>query len=113
MHEYYDIKDMLCKELKDIARAGELSSGSLDAVHKITSSIKDIETIIAMEEYGDESSYDDRRMMRGNSNARKRDRMGRYSRDDEIADTIHEYMRTIDDPRKKAEAKRFLESMEM
>lgn len=90
MHEMYKLKDMLCEELEKITKKGELSAGSLDAVDKLTHSIKSIDTIIAMEEYSEddgmtyEGSYarGGRGGNRGNSNARgqKRDSMGRYSR---------------------------------
>lgn len=90
MHEMYKLKDMLCEELEKITKKGELSAGSLDAVDKLTHSIKSIDTIIAMEEYSEddgmsyEGSYARGRRggNRGNSNARgqKRDSMGRYSR---------------------------------
>lgn len=91
MHEMYKLKDMLCDELEKITKKGELSAGSLDAVDKLTHSIKSIDTIIAMDEYSeDDGMYYDgsyarggNRGNRGNSNARgqKRDTMGRYSRD--------------------------------
>ena len=95
MHEMYKLKDMLCEELEKITKKGELSAGSLDAVDKLTHSIKSIDTIIAMDEYSeeDEMSYEgsyargvqggNRGGGRGgNSNARgrRRDSMGRYSR---------------------------------
>lgn len=91
MHEMYKLKDMLCEELEKITKKGELSAGSLDAVDKLTHSIKSIDTIIAMEEYSEddgmtyEGSYarGGKGGNRGNSYARgrKRDSMGRYSRD--------------------------------
>lgn len=92
MHEMYELKEMLCDELAKITKKGELSAGSLDAVDKLTHSIKSIETIIAMDEYSedDEMSYEgsyarggNRGGNRGRSYARgrNRDSMGRYSRD--------------------------------
>ena len=38
MHELYELKDMLCKELKEYDTKGELTAGSLDVVDKLTSS---------------------------------------------------------------------------
>lgn len=100
MHEMYKLKDMLCEELEKITKKGELSAGSLDAVDKLTHSIKSIETIIAMDEASEEGSYEggsyesyarggrggrggNRGGSRGQSNARgqRRDSMGRYSRE--------------------------------
>lgn len=96
MHEMYELKEMLCDELAKITKKGELSAGSLDAVDKLTHSIKSIETIIAMDEYSEDDgmSYEDSYARGGqggnrgggrggNSNARgrRRDSMGRYSRE--------------------------------
>lgn len=74
---YYDLKDMLCRELEQVANKGELSAGELDVVDKLTHSIKSIATIMAMEDSG----YSNDDMQSGNSYARKRDSRGRYSRD--------------------------------
>lgn len=99
MHEMYELKEMLCDELAKITKKGELSAGSLDAVDKLTHSIKSIETIIAMDEYSEEGgSYEGGSYARGggrggnrgggnrgggrsNARGRSRDSMGRYSGD--------------------------------
>ena len=66
---------MLCEELEKISEEGKLSAGTLDLVDKLTHSIKSIDTIIAMDSYGEYSEE-------GSSYARrKRDSMGRYSRE--------------------------------
>jgi len=77
MEYMHDLKDMLCDELEQIAEKGELTAGSLDAIQKLTHSLKSIDTIMAMEGYsGDRyDGYD----MGGRSYAR-RDSRGRYSR---------------------------------
>ena len=74
---YYDLKDMLCRELEQVTNKGELSAGELDVVDKLTHSIKSIATIMAMEDSG----YSNDDMQGENSYARKRDSRGRYSRD--------------------------------
>lgn len=71
-----DIKDMLCRELEEISRRGEIGTAKdLDAIDKLTHSLKSVETIMAMGNYSyGEESY-------GNSYARGRQRrnaMGRY-----------------------------------
>lgn len=73
MESYYELKKMLCKEIDNIVEKskGELSAGDLDAVDKLTHSIKSLLTIMAMEDSG--YSYND-----GYSGARRRDSMGRY-----------------------------------
>ena len=87
MRKMEELKDMLCEELDKITKKGELSAGSLDVIDKLTHSIKSIDTIMAMEDAEGEYSYEysgarGGRGNRGNSNARRRDSMGRYSRDD-------------------------------
>lgn len=39
----YDLKEMLCKELDEIAKKGEMSAGDLETVHKLTDTVKNIE----------------------------------------------------------------------
>lgn len=87
MKKMKELKEMLCEELEKITKDGELSAGSLDVIDKLTHSIKSIDTIIAMEEYSEDDgmSYEGsyaRGGRNGNSNARnrRRDSMGRYSR---------------------------------
>ena len=74
MEVLYDLKDMLCKELDKIIQKKDINPGELEIAYKAVDIIKDISTIEAMEDYGDEYSYDD-----DMSYARNRDSMGRYS----------------------------------
>lgn len=85
MHVYEDVKEMLCKELEDIAKKGELSAGSLDTIDKLLHSLKNASKMIMYERYADDGySYDDADMdMTEYSYARtnpRRDTRGRYSR---------------------------------
>lgn len=87
MDTFYDIKDMLHKELKEIVKKGELSAGSLETIDKLLNSMKNACKLIMYEEYsGDGYSYADADADMGNySNARgrgsnaRRDSRGRYS----------------------------------
>lgn len=86
--EYMDkLKDKLCDELDEIAHKGELGAGDLEIVHKLTDTIKNLDKIEMLEDGGGYSQAGDweiegRAYNRGNSYARrKRDSMGRYSRD--------------------------------
>lgn len=79
MHTYEEIKSMLCKELEQIVKKGELSAGSLETVDKILNSIKNAHKIIMYEEYED-SDYSRADGMEGNYSMRNRDSMGRYAR---------------------------------
>ena len=74
-----ELREMLCEELDKITKKGELSTGSLDVIDKLTHSIKSIDTIMAMEEagYSNDDGYSNARGRRGNV---RRDSMGRYSR---------------------------------
>ncbi len=88
MEYMHELKDKLCDELEEIARKGELGAGDLEIIHKLTDTIKNIDKIEMMKEDGGYSQVGDweiegRAYNRGNSyRGRKRDSMGRYSRDD-------------------------------
>lgn len=77
------LREMLCSELDEITRKGELTAGSLETVDKLTHSIKSIDTIIAMEEGGySEDGYENASSYaRGRGRNARRDSMGRYSSD--------------------------------
>ena len=76
MHRLEEFKQMLMRELEDIAKKGELSAGSLDAIDKLTHSIKSICYIL------DEMEEDEGRSgARGRGRNARRDSMGRYSND--------------------------------
>ena len=84
--EYMDkLKDKLCEELDEIARKGELGAGDLEIIHKLTDTIKNLDKIGMLEDgYSQAGDWEieGRAYNRGNSYARrKRDSMGRYSRD--------------------------------
>lgn len=109
MEKLYELKDKMKRELDEIARKPEMSAGDLEAAHKLTDTIKNIDKICMLEEdggyseavdydsgsYGRGSSYANRgkHYVRGNYSrdggmggdgysARGRDNRGRYSRDD-------------------------------
>jgi len=111
MKTYHDLKDMLCEELDEITRKGELTAGSLDTVDKLTHSIKSLETIIAMNEAQDgESGYYpymgrsyQRRDMRGRYSRENRG----YSRDDARDSMIHELRELMQDAPDDHTKKRF------
>lgn len=116
MKELFGIREMLCEELSEFSVQRELSAADLDAIHKLASSIKNIDKI-AMFESGDYSRDDGysrdggysrdwssgrTAYNRGSSYRRKRDSMGRYSRDEGKAkDLIERMMQDTDDPNVK------------
>lgn len=88
MEYMHELKEKLCEELEEIARKGELGAGDLEIVHKLTDTIKNLDKIEMLEEDGGYSRDGDWEMEgrgrynRGSSYARrKRDSMGRYSRE--------------------------------
>ena len=93
MEYMHELKDKLCRELEEIAKKPDMSAGDLETVHKLTDTIKNIDKIDMLEDDGGYSrdggwmargTYD-----RGNSYARrKRDSMGRYSRDGRMHDRV-------------------------
>lgn len=130
-----DLKEMLCDELDKIASKGELTAGTLDTVQKLTHSLKSVETIMAMEGYGDsydDWSYEDGSYERGGnrgggrSNRRGRDSMGRYTSrsyarngrsrrmysGDDMEQKITELMNEVDDPKVRQALQKALDKME-
>lgn len=99
MEYMHDLKDKLCKELEEIARKPEMSAGDLEAVHKLTDTIKNLDKIEMLGDGGysrdgdwemeGRGSYERGASYRG----RKRDSMGRYSRDGRYGPTTRMYSR--------------------
>ena len=109
-----DLREMLCLEVEEIAKKGELSAGDLETAHKLTDTIKNIDKIEMLEgdneysqrysnrgysrdggweargSYGRNGGYDN-----GNSYSRHYVR-GHYSRDDG-AEAIKEQLRSMMD----------------
>ena len=81
------LKEALCEELDKFGKSGDITVNSLEKIHKLTDTIKNIDKIMMLEEKGGYSEgYMDDGMMYGSSYARgrryaKRDGMGRYSSD--------------------------------
>lgn len=113
MHEIYELKEMLCKELEEYGRKGEISTGTLEVVDKLAHTVKNLGKIIEMGEEGYSGNYAYERggsyerggnrggsyaYARGGGRGRgqnaRRDSMGRYSREggysraDEIEDMV-------------------------
>ena len=125
MEELYKLKEMLCDELEQYGRKGELTTGSLDVVDKLAHAMKSIATVIAMEEAEGEYSQSDggRYNMRGNSYARRggntrRNSMGRYSREgysgavDDMVDKLNDLMQDAPNEDVRHEIKRLVSKVE-
>lgn len=87
MEYMHELKEKLCDELDEIARKGELGAGDLEIVHKLTDTIKNLDKIEMLEDGGYSQAGDWEADMRGtygrgsSYRGRKRDSMGRYSRE--------------------------------
>lgn len=85
MDYMHELKEKLCDELEEIANKGGLGAGDLEIIHKLTDTIKNLDKIGMLEDgYSQAGDWEieGRAYNRGNSYARrKRDSMGRYSRD--------------------------------
>lgn len=140
MHELYELKEMLCKELEEYGSKGELSAGSLDVVDKLAHAAKNVGKIIEMCEedeeysgrtmpmyggyYADGRSYDGRggsyardgrrSYARGGRSYARRDSMGRYSRAEmnEMVSELRELMEDAPDERTKKEFQKFITKIE-
>ena len=110
MHELYELKEMLCEELKKHGKE-ELTAGSLEVVDKLAHAVKNLDKIIEAYDDGYSGRYEDGRSYRGGSYRRSRDRMGRYSRDG-IADKLRELMADAPDEHTRKEIERLADKME-
>lgn len=121
MNAMYNIRDMLCKELDEISRKGEMNAGDLEAVHKLTDTIKNIDKIEMLEDDGYSRDGDWAADIRGtygrgsSYRGRRRDSMGRYSRTDareHIRNQLEDMMMGADDDRTREAIRRCLDTIE-
>lgn len=125
MHE---LKEKLCEELEEIARKPEMSAGDLEAAHKLTDTIKNIDKIEMLEEddgYSRAGNWEadmHGTYARGSSyRGRKRDSMGRYSRDGrysrhaspDMMDKLQTMMDNASTERERDAIRRLMNEMEM
>ena len=82
----YELRNMLCEELDELARKGDLGAGDLEIAHKLTDTIKNIDKIEILEDEGYSNSAEWRADVRGSygRNDRRGEHYvrGHYSRDD-------------------------------
>lgn len=119
MHEY-ELKDKLCNELKSYARK-EVSASSLTMVDTLAHAIKNIDKVIEKceEEEGQYSNGGMRGSYDGYSRRnsyRRRDSMGRYSRDgysgdDDVTMELQDLMRNAPDERTRQKIQTILNRM--
>ncbi len=136
MKELYDLKELLCAELEEYGKKGDLSAGSLDIIDKLAHATKNLDKIIETMEEDEYSNYGggsyegdgyggmSRRMMpdgrsyaRGRGMNAKRDSRGRYSSDGysrtgELADHVRELMHKMPDEHTRQEMHRLANRIE-
>ena len=105
--------EIVGEQIGDITRKIQntgMSSGNLDTLDKLTHTMKSIKGVLAMM---DEEGYSGRnyRTPYHGVYARKRDSMGRYSRND-LADKMRELMDEAPDDRTRQEMMRMVEKLE-
>ena len=124
----YELRNMLCEELDELARKGDLGAGDLEIAHKLTATIKNIDKIEMMEDDGYSRDGDYSRggdwqadmrgtYGRGSSYARRGTHYvrGHYSRADSmehLREQINDMMRDTDDDRVKEALRRAASLME-
>ena len=112
MNELYELKDMLLKEHREYGSKGEMSTGTLDVVDKLTHTLKNLCKVIEDEDYSGNYPMDYRRSYR----PRMRDNRGRYSGDysrhGDMVEELRELMRDAPDDRTKQEFQRFISKLE-
>ena len=113
MYALEKIREQLCDELDEIARKGELGSGDLELVHKLTDTVKNIDKICMLEDSGYSGAGKWEADMRGvygrgssYANRGKHYVRGHYSRTDareRMREQLNGMMRDTDDePTRKA-----------
>lgn len=123
----YEFRNMLCEELDELARKGDLGAGDLEIAHKLTDTIKNIDKIEMLEDDG----YSQRRYSRdgdweadmrgtygkGNSYARRGTHYvrGHYSRDgarDDMKRQLQEMLDNADDESIRRAIQRCMDTIE-
>lgn len=118
MKELYDLKDMLCKQLEDYGKKGELSAAVLERVDMLAHAVKNLDKVI--EDYEAEASggysngdtsYNDYR-----DRSMRRDSMGRYSRrysrNGGMSEKLREIMEDVPDERSRQKIQRLISEMD-
>lgn len=136
MHELYELKEMLCKELEEIGGKGELTAGSLETVDTLAHALKNVDKIIETKEesegysgnysmnrsYARGGNYANRSYRnsyaRGRGSNARRDSMGRYSSNDgysmadDMVSKLYEVMEDAPDEQTRKDIQRIITKME-
>lgn len=117
--ELSELCSVLGDELRDATekiRGGKLNGSDLEYIDKLTHALKSVTILKEMEGGSYNGSYDDgmsgrRYRSYDGRSYRRRDSMGRYSRDEDIMSGLEELANSTPDPQTKAEIKKFMRTM--
>ena len=123
MHGIYELKEMLCKQLEDYGKKGEMSAAILERVDMLAHAVKNLDKIIENYEGAEYSgNYNGDRSYRNSYDNRaysmKRDSMGRYARDGgyscggDLVDQLRNLMGEARDDRTRQEIQRLVSRLE-
>lgn len=131
MDALYNLKELLEKEITKVTTKGDVSPTEIKTLGEAVDILKDIETICAMKEYGDDDQsyamshrgysmdrYESRRPdwdnrgMYYDTNSYKRDSMGRYSRHSEKEEMIDKLERKLNTAQNEQERRYIMECIE-
>lgn len=133
MHAIYDLKEMLCNELEEYGKKGEMSAAVLERVDMLAHAVKNLDKIIETMEESEYSSNDgmsynrnvyDRGYSRGRGRNARRDSMGRYASDgysrnndgysqnSDLVEKLRYMMDDAPDERTRQEIQRLVSKME-
>lgn len=123
MTALFDLREMLCRELEEYGKKGELSAGALEIVDKLTHTIKNLDKIIETmegEDYSGASYYQNDGyggMSRTYGRTRMRNNRGQfssrgYSRTGDLAEQLREMMQDAPDERTRQEIQRLADRLE-
>lgn len=125
-----DIRENLCQELDEFARKKDFNTNDLEAIQKLTDSIKNIDKIFMLEDSSEYSNMGDWEMEgrgtygHGNSYAKARDSRGRYTRPnysfhsgyeetkEKVLDQLEELLQTTSREKEKDAICRCIEQLE-
>ncbi len=133
MNELYELKETLCKELKEYGKKRDMKAGDLDVVDKLAHTIKNLDKVI--EKYSDDYSgeYSMARGRNANRDSRGRysseypmargmggysmrdgysNERGGYSRNNDMVMELRELMEDAPDERTRMEFEKFIRKME-
>lgn len=110
MHELYNVKEMLVKELEEFGRKGDLTKPSLDAINKLAHAAKNVCKVI---DYCEQDDYSN--AMRGSYRSEGSYRDGSYARgysrsNEGVKEQLRTLMHNANDERVREELRRMIET---